>query len=112
MQRGRLSVPRPVQSPHTAPDFGTGWPQPPQPSQAQRAGIASEALSRGAAMRGVTIDAAWILGREDDLGSIRAGKIADFAILDGDPLTVSDDGLRDIKVMATVHAGVPYPVPH
>ena len=77
-----------------------------------RVGIASEALSRGAALRGVTIDAAWILGREDDLGSIRAGKIADFAILDSDPLTVSDDELRDIKVMATVHAGLPYPVPH
>jgi len=73
-------------------------------------GIASEALSREAALRAVTIDAAWILGEEDNLGSIRAGKIADFAVLDGDPLTVPNDALRSINVIATVFAGEPYPV--
>ncbi len=75
-----------------------------------RPGISAEALSREGALRGVTIDAAWILGREDDLGSIRAGKIADFTVLDGDPLTVPDNQLRDIGVLATVYAGAPYPV--
>jgi len=75
-----------------------------------RPGISAEALSREGALRAVTIDAAWILGREDDLGSIRAGKIADFTVLDGDPLTVPDNQLRDIGVLATVYAGAPYPV--
>ena len=73
-------------------------------------GITSEALSPEAALRAVTIDAAWILGEENNLGSIRAGKIADFTVLDTDPLAVSAAALRDIKVIATVFAGQPYPV--
>lgn len=73
-------------------------------------GIASEALSPEAALHAVTIDAAWILGEENNLGSIRAGKIADFTVLDTDPLAVSAAALRDIKVIATVFAGQPYPV--
>ena len=73
-------------------------------------GIASEALSRAQALRGVTLDAAWILGMEDDLGSVRAGKIADFTVLSDDPMTVPDDKLRDIEVIATVFSGQPYPV--
>ena len=71
-------------------------------------GIASEALSRAQALRGVTLDAAWILGMEDDLGSIRAGKIADFTILDEDPMTVPDEELRNIQVLGTVFSGQPY----
>lgn len=74
-------------------------------------GIASEALSRAQALRGVTLDAAWILGMEDDLGSVRAGKIADFTVLSDDPMTVPDEKLRDIEVIATVFSGQPYPVP-
>jgi predicted amidohydrolase YtcJ len=73
-------------------------------------GIASEALSRAQALRGVTIDAAWILGMEDDLGSIRAGKIADFAVLNADPMTVPDEELRNIKVIGTVFSGQPYTI--
>ena len=73
-------------------------------------GIASEALSRGQALRGVTLDAAWILGMEDDLGSIRAGKIADFTILDEDPMTVPDEELRKIQVLGTVFSGQPYTI--
>jgi len=77
-----------------------------------RDGLTTEKLSRAAALRGVTIDAAWTLGRENDLGSIRAGKIADFTVLAEDPLTASDDALRDIEVIATVYAGEAYPVQH
>jgi len=47
---------------------------------------------------------------EDDLGSVRAGKIADFTVLSDDPMTVPDDKLRDIEVIATVFSGQPYPV--
>jgi predicted amidohydrolase YtcJ len=73
-------------------------------------GLDSEAISREQALRGVTIDAAYILGRENDLGSVRAGKIADFTVLAQDPLAVSDDELRSIPVLATVFAGTAYPV--
>ena len=73
------------------------------------AGIEAEKISREAALRGVTLDAAWILGRENDLGSIRAGKIADFTVLAEDPMTVELNQLKDIDVVATVFAGQPYP---
>ena len=77
-----------------------------------RDGIDVEKISRETALKGVTIDAAWVLGKENDLGSIRAGKIADFTVLAEDPMTVPLDELRGIQVIATVFGGVPYPVRH
>ena len=50
------------------------------------------------------------MGRENEIGSIRAGKRADFVALEADPMTVSGDRLRHLKVKATVFAGAPYPV--
>ena len=38
------------------------------------------------AMRMVTTDAAFVVGLDDLVGSIEAGKFADFAVLTGDPL--------------------------
>jgi len=73
-------------------------------------GIATEQLSRAAALKAVTIDAAFVIGQEADLGSIRAGKIADFTVLSDDPLTVELDQLREIQVIATIFAGNAYPV--
>ena len=75
-----------------------------------RAGIGAEKISRAKALRGITIDAAWILGRESDLGSIRAGKLADFTVLSDDPMTVNLDQLPNIEVIATIYGGVPYPI--
>ncbi len=73
-------------------------------------GIVTEQLSRAAALRAVTIDAAFIIGRDHELGSIRAGKIADFTVLAHDPLTVELEQLSNIEVVATVFAGKPYPI--
>jgi hypothetical protein len=39
------------------------------------------------ALQGATLWAAEVLGRENDLGSIQAGKLADFTIIEGNPLT-------------------------
>ena len=36
---------------------------------------------------------------------MQAGETADLALLDADPLTVSADKLRDIRVLETVKAG-------
>jgi imidazolonepropionase-like amidohydrolase len=45
-------------------------------------------MSRAAALKGLTLAGAQMLDLQDRIGSLVAGKDADFAILDGDPLSV------------------------
>ena len=74
-------------------------------------GLKSERLSRASALKAVTSGAAKVIGREHDIGSIRAGKRADFVVLAEDPMTAAADALRGIKVEATVFSGTAYPTP-
>ncbi len=62
------------------------------------------------ALRMVTIDAAYTLGVEDRVGSIRTGKLADFAVLDRSPLEGDPMKIREIAVWGTVVGGVKHPV--
>ncbi len=48
---------------------------------------------------------AYVSGDEDKLGSIEEGKLADFAILDGDYLNVPEEQISDIPVVMTVVGG-------
>lgn len=64
------------------------------------------------ALRAITIDAAWLMRMEGEIGSIRAGKRADFAVLEQDPYEVDPAKLKDIPIWGTVFAGTPYPVKH
>lgn len=57
------------------------------------------------AMRAITVDAAHILSRDHVMGSIEAGKLADFTILDDDPYDVDPLSIRDIRVHGTVLGG-------
>jgi predicted amidohydrolase YtcJ len=50
-----------------------------------------------------------MINMESKLGSIEAGKLADFAVLDKDPYEVGVDSLRDIKVWGTVFEGKAHP---
>jgi predicted amidohydrolase YtcJ len=68
----------------------------------------SERLTLDQAIRAVTIDAAYMIGMENEIGSIEAGKLADFAVLDQDPYVAGVKGLRDIKVWGTVFEGKPF----
>jgi predicted amidohydrolase YtcJ len=61
------------------------------------------------ALRMVTIDAAYTLGVEDKVGSIAAGKFADFAALEQDPFEVPKEKIRDIPVWGTVVGGRVFP---
>ena len=68
-----------------------------------------ERISVDQALRMVTIDAAYTLGVEDRVGSISAGKFADFAVLEQDPYAVPKEKIRDIPVWGTVVGGAIFP---
>ena len=53
------------------------------------------------ALRAITLDAAWQIGREQDLGSLEAGKLADFVVLGQNPLAVDPARLHEVPVLAT-----------
>ncbi len=72
----------------------------------------AERLTLHQALRGITIDAAWALRLDDEIGSIAAGKRADFVALDKDPEALGVDGLREVRVMATVFEGRIHANPH
>ncbi|KXF52920.1 hypothetical protein AXA44_08795 [Rhodococcus sp. SC4] len=57
------------------------------------------------ALRAVTIDAAWALRKDHEIGSIAAGKKADFTVLAEDPYEVDPVAIKDIAIRATVFGG-------
>jgi predicted amidohydrolase YtcJ len=57
------------------------------------------------ALRAVTIDAAYSIERENDIGSIKAGKSADLTVLNDDPLDVDPREIRNLRVVGTIFAG-------
>ncbi|WP_406647663.1 amidohydrolase [Aliisedimentitalea scapharcae] len=62
------------------------------------------------ALRGVTIEAAYSLKLEDEIGSIEPGKRANFTVLDRNPLTVDPMEIKEVKVWGTVMEGRVQPV--
>jgi predicted amidohydrolase YtcJ len=67
---------------------------------------AEQKIRADAAVRAVTIDAAYQLFLEDDVGSLIAGKLADLVILEENPLDPKVKDIMKIKVFATYLAGV------
>ena len=51
--------------------------------------------------------AAFAMHREDEIGSLEPGKLADFVVLDASPLDVDPERIGDIEVLATVVGGTP-----
>ena len=68
----------------------------------------TERLSLVQALRGITIDAAWALKLDHEIGSIVAGKRADFCVLADDPFELGAEGLKDVRVAGTVFEGTVY----
>ncbi|MDA2934277.1 amidohydrolase family protein [Acidobacteria bacterium AH-259-D05] len=66
-----------------------------------------EAIDRKSALLMMTRWGAEYVEREDELGSIEAGKIADLVVLDKNPLdpAVADEQLSDIQVLMTLVGG-------
>ena len=70
----------------------------------------AERITVPQALHAVTLGAAYLLHQDDKKGSIKTGKLADFTILDRNPLDVSSpDELKDIKVLGTVMGGKAFP---
>ncbi len=64
-----------------------------------------EAITPYEALRAWTLDAAFQQHADRRKGTITAGKLADMAILDDDPLTVSPDRLHALTPLATIVGG-------
>ena len=57
------------------------------------------------ALKAITIDAARSLNLEKEIGSLVAGKVANFTILAENPMTIDSMKLKDIAVEAVVYKG-------
>jgi hypothetical protein len=54
-----------------------------------------------------TTQAAFACHREDEIGTLEPGKLADFTVLDANPLEIDPGRIGDIGVLATVLGGTP-----
>src|SRR5580704_9730331 len=54
-----------------------------------------------------TTQAAFAMHREGEIGSLEPGKLADFVVLDRNPLRTDPERITDIRVLATVLDGAP-----
>lgn len=80
-------------------------------TQSGRVLAPTERLNLMQALRAVTVDAAWALRLEDEIGSIAAGKRADFVVLEDDPHDLGPDRLREVRIAGTVFEGAVHLLP-
>ena len=67
----------------------------------------NQVLTRAEALRGFTLDAAYAAFMEDEVGSIEAGKRADFVVLSQDLMAVPPEQILATRVLATYLDGAP-----
>ncbi|MCO8121254.1 amidohydrolase [Stieleria sp. TO1_6] len=60
-----------------------------------------QALTREQMIRFYTINNAWLMRAEKEIGSLEPGKRADFIIIDNDLLACSEDQIRETQVQST-----------
>ena len=71
----------------------------------ERALSESETVSRKQALIAHTRSNAYLLFKENELGSIEKGKLADLVVLDRDYMTIPADQIKDIKPLLTMVGG-------
>ena len=70
----------------------------------------SQRISAARALQAVTLDAAYSLRMEDEVGSIEPGKLANFTVLSENPLEATTQDIGDIAIWGTVHEGRIFPL--
>jgi len=65
----------------------------------------NQAIDIKDALRAITINAAWQLFEEENIGSIEVGKQADLVVLAQDPLTIDPDEIGKIEIEQVYIAG-------
>ncbi len=70
----------------------------------------SERLTKEQALQAITLNAAWSLGLDDIIGSIEAGKLADFTVLGANPMETDAENWPEIPVWGVVLGGAVHPV--
>ncbi|EPX79388.1 amidohydrolase [Litoreibacter arenae] len=104
----RMGVPMAIHSdaPITplAPLF-TGWCAVNRLTASGRTLGEAEKISVADALYAITLGAAYTLHLDQEVGSIEAGKRADFAVLEDDPEEIGGDKLKDVRVWGTVQGG-------
>jgi predicted amidohydrolase YtcJ len=63
------------------------------------------AITTDEALHIMTIHSAYALFRDDELGSLKAGKLADLIILSGNPEAIPPEHLKDLQVLMTMIGG-------
>lgn len=67
----------------------------------------NERITTLEALKAITINAAYQLQEEKIKGSIKEGKLADFVILDQNPLTMDPEKIRGLTVLETIKEDIP-----
>ncbi len=68
--------------------------------------VASGAITVEEALLMMTINSAFVLHREDEVGSLEAGKLADLLIISANPLMIDPYEIKDIVPLMTMIGGV------
>ncbi len=69
-----------------------------------------EKISVYDALYAVTLDTAYTLKMDHEIGSIEPGKLADFTVLEKDPFAVDPTEIKDIPIWGTMVGGQLFPV--
>ena len=81
------------------------WSSMERTSQTSVVSGAAQRLTAYEALQAITTDAAWQISEENRKGRIAPGLLADFVVLDGNPLVIQRRDLRSIRVVETVKEG-------
>jgi predicted amidohydrolase YtcJ len=64
-----------------------------------------QAITLREAIRAYTVNNAYIMGREDEIGSIEVGKLADLVVISEPILDIPTERIKDIRALMTMVGG-------